>query len=265
MVARELRERLAARLFPARPPPEGTAESRSAESRSAEGEDRGRSRPGERDAAVVLLFRPARGDGPGGRAAVAEALFVRRAEREGDPWSGQVGLPGGHREPVDRDLLGTARRELEEETSLHLPEDAFLGRLPAIRPRSRRLPPVTVTPFVAWGRPEVRIRESEELTGHFWVSLPELAGEACRSVLTFRRGPALRAFPTIEVPDGTIWGLTLVIVRRALSLLDPGPNGARAGRRSADAAPDAGVDAARRSGSGAGPRDPGRARGEWTW
>ena len=46
-----------------------------------------------------------------GRAAVAimvregsdatEMLMIRRATREGDPWSGHMGFPGGRRDPED--------------------------------------------------------------------------------------------------------------------------------------------------------------------
>ena len=35
-------------------------------------------------------------------------LMIKRAEREGDPWSGHVALPGGRQEAADRDLLATA-------------------------------------------------------------------------------------------------------------------------------------------------------------
>ena len=43
--------------------------------------------------------------------ASSEILLMRRAQREGDRWSGQIGLPGGHAEDFDEDLVATARRE----------------------------------------------------------------------------------------------------------------------------------------------------------
>ncbi|MGH7524260.1 MAG: NUDIX domain-containing protein, partial [Gemmatimonadales bacterium] len=47
-------------------------------------------------------------------------LLIRRAEREGDPWSGHLALPGGRRQESDSDLLATATRETREETGIHL-------------------------------------------------------------------------------------------------------------------------------------------------
>lgn len=156
-----------------------------------------------------------------------EALFVLRTERDGDPWSGHVGLPGGHREPVDEDLAAAARREVAEETGLALEPGDVLGPLDDIHPRSRRLPSVAVTPYVAWTAETAEIRHGPEVDGHLWVPLAELEAPGRRSVLTFRRAGALRAFPAVEVGGLTIWGLTFAIVRRFLEELPREPEGRR--------------------------------------
>ena len=55
-------------------------------------------------------------------------LLMRRAEREGDSWSGHWSFPGGWRQAGDRDLLCTALRELEEECGVRLAREHLQGR-----------------------------------------------------------------------------------------------------------------------------------------
>jgi 8-oxo-dGTP pyrophosphatase MutT (NUDIX family) len=74
-------------------------------------------------------------------------LVVRRAERAGDPWSGQMALPGGRRAEGE-DLLFTALRETEEEVGLVVPPEALLGVLDDVAPLTPMLPPIAVRPFV---------------------------------------------------------------------------------------------------------------------
>lgn len=49
-----------------------------------------------------------------------EVLFIKRASRKGDRWSGHVALPGGGRDAEDADDLTTAIRETREEIGLDL-------------------------------------------------------------------------------------------------------------------------------------------------
>ena len=65
--------------------------------------------PEAREAAVALVLRDRGG---------LEVLLIKRAEIDGDPWSGHMALPGGRRDPDDTDLLATAIRETEEETGI---------------------------------------------------------------------------------------------------------------------------------------------------
>ena len=55
-----------------------------------------------------------------------EFLLIKRADQEGDPWSGQMALPGGHRESGET-CEETVARETMEETGLSITVNKFLG------------------------------------------------------------------------------------------------------------------------------------------
>ncbi|KAK4050304.1 hypothetical protein OIV83_003625 [Microbotryomycetes sp. JL201] len=57
----------------------------------------------------------------------AEILFIKRATRSTDKWSGHVAFPGGRQEPEDEDSRYTAMRETWEEVGLDLAESNFLS------------------------------------------------------------------------------------------------------------------------------------------
>jgi 8-oxo-dGTP pyrophosphatase MutT (NUDIX family) len=61
-----------------------------------------------------------------------EVLFIKRASRAGDRWTGHVALPGGKREPKDKDDKTAAIRETSEEIGLDLGPDNCIdvGNLP---------------------------------------------------------------------------------------------------------------------------------------
>jgi len=165
--------------------------------------------PGRLETSVALILTP----GPRG----PEALFIRRAVRAGDPWSGHIGLPGGRREPVDADLLETAVRETREEVGVELSPDCLLGALDDLTPSAPTLPPLFIRPY-AFGlgeRPNARL--SDEVAETVWLSLRDLPASAGKSAVQVRGS-------NVEVdcfmPAGlVIWGLTYRIVCAVLPLL----------------------------------------------
>ena len=77
---------------------------------------------GNRHAAVAMVFA--------GDAKAPDLCVIRRAERAGDPWSGQMAFPGGKSEPQDDSLRHAAERETLEEVGLKLRAGQFVGALP---------------------------------------------------------------------------------------------------------------------------------------
>ena len=58
-----------------------------------------------------------------------DILLIKRSEREGDPWSGHIGFPGGRVEQGDdRNPFLTAIRETSEEIGIELNETNFMER-----------------------------------------------------------------------------------------------------------------------------------------
>lgn len=168
--------------------------------------------PEARPAAVALILVEQSGD--------LEALFIKRAARTGDPWSGQVAFPGGRHDPEDGDLLATAIRETREETGLELRDAEPLGVLDDLYPRTPTLPPVRVRPFVfalpARRRPLVA---SVEVERAFWVPLARIVEPSVRREVKLVVGGVERVFPAYDLGEDVIWGMTERILTPFLRLL----------------------------------------------
>jgi len=154
-------------------------------------------------AAVALILREA--------ARGLELLFIRRAEHDGDPWSGQVGFPGGRAEPGEDDLRSTAVRETEEEIDLRLgAAEEFLGELDEVRAMARMRPmDLTVRPFVfRLHEPGAALRPSSEVTSLHWIPLDEIRGPRWRGTLDYDNQGTTLHFPCLRYDGLVIWGLT---------------------------------------------------------
>jgi 8-oxo-dGTP pyrophosphatase MutT (NUDIX family) len=140
--------------------------------------------------------------------APAALLLIRRAERAGDPWSGQVGLPGGRREATDFDLLATACREAAEEVGILLDREACIGVLDDVAPRTPVLPPIAVRPFVFAldSRPSLTL--NPEVASAHWVELAQLHDPTATRPYSITLRGELRTFPAFHIDDLIVWGMT---------------------------------------------------------
>ena len=180
--------------------------------------------PPARRAAVALVLRgpdPEEGDDP--RAGALELLFVKRAEWEGDPWSGHVAFPGGRHEPQDPTLWDTAARETGEETGLDLRRDGVvLGVLDDLHPRTPVLPSIAVRPYVVAAAPAGPLALSDELAAAFWVPVRWFHEPGSSTTSVVRARGAELTVPSFVRDGHTIWGMTHRILQQFLERLASG-------------------------------------------
>ena len=135
-------------------------------------------------------------------------LLIRRAERLGDPWSGQMGLPGGRRGREDPDLLATAIRETREEVGLDLAPGHLLGVLDDLTPMTVALPRVMVRPYVFHLNRRPDLVPNAEVAFASWV---DVAAFLTTGVYAHWEVEALgyrMRRPGYQLSEGTVWGLT---------------------------------------------------------
>lgn len=165
-------------------------------------------------AAVAVILHD--GDDGGG----LEALFIHRAVRVGDTWSGQIAFPGGRREPADPDLLTTAIRETREEIGVDLSGAERLGTLDDLHPRTPVLPPVVVRPFVFALTTQPTIVISPEVQAAFWVPFRALLAPGVLGTITVDHpGIPQRVLPAYNLGNHTIWGMSERILTPLISLV----------------------------------------------
>jgi 8-oxo-dGTP diphosphatase len=157
------------------------------------------------NAAVTLLLKPRRGD--------FEVLLVKRVENPQDPWSGQMALPGGKREPDDEDLKGTVKRETMEEVGVALADSSFLGVLTAVK--SEHKPEVKILPFVALLADEPKLELCrEELESYVWVPYENIVKSRGTVEFTFGK------YPAYMVADPAVWGITYRILSQFVQTVE---------------------------------------------
>lgn len=152
---------------------------------------------------------------------VLELLLIKRADYEGDPWSGHVALPGGRREESDSSLEATAVRETREETAIDLATTGFLlGTLDELQPRTPALPPIIITPFVFVTRSDIRLLPSHEVADAFWVSVSELQDPGAAREIELELSGGKRLVKSFGFRSHEIWGLTERILSQLLRQLE---------------------------------------------
>lgn len=167
-----------------------------------------------RRAAVAIVL----GDGSEG----PQFLVIKRAERIGDPWSGQMALPGGRRQPEDADLIATATRETREEIGLDLRTfGSSVGALDDLQAIDRgRQVDLVITPcvFVLTLPPPVLVVDPREVQEVLWLPLRHLGKPEAKAVFVYEIGGTASEHPAFHFQERIIWGLTHRIISQLLTV-----------------------------------------------
>jgi 8-oxo-dGTP pyrophosphatase MutT (NUDIX family) len=149
-------------------------------------------------------------------------LMIKRAEREGDPWSGHMAFPGGRMDKTDAHGYAVAVRETAEEVGLDLLREAnCIGRLSDIVTRPRRGPfGMTVTPFVFRLEREVGLTPNHEVAEVVWVPLEYLLDTDNRDQMVWEYKKLKIPMPCYFYQGRCIWGLSLMMLDELMDLVE---------------------------------------------
>jgi 8-oxo-dGTP pyrophosphatase MutT (NUDIX family) len=141
-------------------------------------------------------------------------LLIRRAERPGDPWSGQIAFPGGKMQLGDKTVRDTAVRETMEEVGIDLNSKAeFLGYGGVATTHTATM---DVVPSVFILREGVEIKPNEEVASYRWVDLEDFLEPAAKSTYDLSIDGRSVGLPAFAVGDYVVWGLTYRILNSVL-------------------------------------------------
>jgi 8-oxo-dGTP pyrophosphatase MutT (NUDIX family) len=164
-------------------------------------------------AAVALIYRRT-------EEGKVELLFIQRAKRKDDPWSGHMAFPGGRMQPEDPAPRAAAERETLEETGLDLTRNGcFQARLSDLMTRQHsRWRPMVVTPYVYEWKGRQGIALNHEVEQLVWVPLDYLAAKENQSRIPWRTPLGTLQLPCCQYQGHCIWGLSYSMLQELLAM-----------------------------------------------
>lgn len=144
-----------------------------------------------------------------------ETLLIQRTERHDDPWSGQIGLPGGRVKSSDPSTKAALLREVVEEVGVDLnSEGEELGPLSLGHPMRRT--EMRVQPWVYGLKEKPEVNFGSEVSSAFWVSLPRLRSTQTTSEVLIR-GQHWKV-ECFLVEGKIVWGFTFRVLTELLQI-----------------------------------------------
>ncbi len=149
-----------------------------------------------------------------------EVLFIIRAEHDRDPWSGNIGFPGGRLNTKSETPQQAAERETLEELALSLDQARYLGRLNDLYGATM---PVLVSCFVYQLLEPAKLQPNHEVATTFWCPLTTLLEPQRHQRREFFYHGEQRTHPVVDLLDPLqppLWGITYRLMRNFFDLCD---------------------------------------------
>ena len=143
----------------------------------------------------------------------SELFMIKRTEHPDDPWSGQIGLPGGHQEKHDATLSDTAIRETREETKILLTPNDFICQIDDQQGYAQGGQiNLTVRPFVfILDHKPADIQINYELERYYWLPISHF--QDAQNHIYFDPMNSAQHRPGIKIDDSSVlWGMTYRIM-----------------------------------------------------
>ena len=168
---------------------------------------------------------------PSKRAAVAislrlgvsgpEMLMIQRAVREGDPWSGHMGFPGGRKDASDVTDVACAKRETREEIGFDLDTyGELICQLSDVNTGWRAdRPEMLVAPFIFRVDSTPDFELNHEVDDTLWVPLSFLLDDANRSRHQWDWRCEVLESDAFTYDNRLIWGLSLMMIDELLEII----------------------------------------------
>jgi len=147
--------------------------------------------------------------------------MIKRAERVGDTWSGQMAFPGGRMDPEDSTILGTAMRECHEELGVDVtPHTHYLHRLDDMQATGGGgILPLVVTPFVLHMHSTPEFAPNHEVAATVWIPLELFRQPGKREFFEISHQHIDHALPCYMFKGYRVWGMSLRMIEGMLEQL----------------------------------------------
>ncbi len=148
-----------------------------------------------------------------------EVLFIERAKRDSDPWSGHLAFPGGRVDDTDPNPRSAAERETLEEIGLDLAQTEYLGRLDDLcgRPEAS----LVISGFAFHVPEKTGLELNYEVEDAFWIPLNWILDTERHVTYPFvykGRDIAMPAIDLLGTDRPVLWGLTYRFLEILLTL-----------------------------------------------